>query len=248
MSIDCTHDDILTAIAGVIVDLKIANIGTPPRVYIVRYPNEFQVTFPAVFVSVEGESERPDERVNVGTDWDYPTRVFYADQDITNTRAKISAELAIRQQLIDAFHMQTPFLAAVPSVYQCKVVPNVIYDATIPTYQHIVSGMVIWSKMRNVRAVYRSYSVPDAPVLSLELETGQFLLTAPAVPGGMSYNLYSGTTIFNMTLLASGLVSIGDFVWYTDLELTGAFRVYAMTAVNFKGESPQSNRVSGVAL
>jgi hypothetical protein len=156
MAIDCTHDGIITAVAGVISGLTLSNLGSPPRVYIVRYPNEFQVAFPAIFVSVEGESERPDERVNAGTDWDYPVRVFYADNDVSNTRAKISQELTIRQQVIDAFHMQTPFLAGVPSVYQCKVVPNVIYDASIPAYQHIVSGMVVWSKMRNVRAAGRS--------------------------------------------------------------------------------------------
>lgn len=145
-SLEVTHDDILDAVADVIRGLDLPIIGS--RVYVVRYPNEMQIDFPGVFVSIEGETEQPDERVNEATDWDYPTRVFFADQRTSNDRARIRQELAWRQQLIDAFHMKTPFLDTLPNVYRCKVVPNVIYNPQLPAYQHIVSGMVVWSKVR----------------------------------------------------------------------------------------------------
>jgi hypothetical protein len=240
-----THDHILTAVAQVISSLNIANIGTPPRVFIVRYPNEFQVTFPAIFVSMEGESERPDERVNVGTDWDYPVRVFYADQDITNTRARLAAELTVRQQLIDAFHMQTPLGLMV--VYQCKVVPNVIYDANIPTYQHIVSGMVIWSKMRYVRAVGRSATIPGAPLFQLVPLTGEIQLTvARPVPYGLTYNIYGGTP---PGLLLYTITANPDAETTLVISLApGPPLSYYATSVNALGEGVPSNVVTGNAL
>ncbi len=148
-TLDVTHDDILNAIQGVILDLNLPAIGD--KVYVVRYPNELQVDFPAVFISVEGEAEQPDERMNNGTDWEYPTRVFFARQDTSNNRAHMRQELGWRQQLIDTFHMTTPFLNVMEDVYKCRVVPNVIYNPNLPAYQHIVSGMVIWSKIRIVR-------------------------------------------------------------------------------------------------
>ena len=143
----CTHDDIITVIQNEIIGLDLYAIGG--RVFAVRWPDQKQVDFPCVFVSVEGETEQADERVNVGTDWGYPTRVFLADNDTTNARANLTRELTWRQQIIDRFHMQQ--FAADPLVYQFKVVPAVIYDPRLPQYEHVVSGMVIWAKVRVVR-------------------------------------------------------------------------------------------------
>jgi hypothetical protein len=243
MPIDCTHDDIIDAIAGVISGLALDNMGTPTRVYASRYPDDRQMTFPCIVVSVEGETEQLDERVNVGTDWDYPTRVFFADSDRANTRAKLKQELTWRQQLADAFHMKTPFLGLLPDVYRCKVVPHVIYDSQQPNYQHVVSGMVVWSKVRVVRG---TRDVPQfAPKNLVVAALNRTLeLNWSRVPFAEAYNVYRGTLSGGESLIASEVAA----QTYEDLEaVLKVTYFYQVSATNVNGETSRSLEAVGAA-
>jgi hypothetical protein len=116
------------------------------QVYVLQYPMEVLIKYPCVVVTCEGEQEGVNPSTNATTDTEYPVRVFVADRLDVLDETRMSVYEKWRQQMMEAFRSQR--LAGVPEVYYTSVSPKLIYDPTLPQYQHLVSGFTLRMKTR----------------------------------------------------------------------------------------------------
>jgi hypothetical protein len=155
---DALYWQIKLAAGAVIVGLQLPGILN--NVYGQLFPNEtsgysFQsqsvtdIVFPCVLLTSEGETEEMTGRDSESYAGIFPQRCWIADRVNPGMASNESVYLTARKTLVKAFDMQK--LAGRPEVRSVSVQPGVIVDPKLPSYQFLVSGMVLkfnWGQAR----------------------------------------------------------------------------------------------------
>lgn len=140
-----THERIKHAVVLRLQELALEGIET--RVYSQLLPDETNVSWPAFFVTTEGERESEEWSTNQYIGIWYPVRVFIADKADRTRHEKEAKYLAWRKAALDAFRTERLLNAA--EVRSIKIEPEVIFDPKLQQYQHMISGFVLrcWAAM-----------------------------------------------------------------------------------------------------
>lgn len=150
---DEIYADIQDAAANAVSALELDLIGgAKSRVYARLYPDDTDVAYPCVFVTVEGEMERlvPEQCTNDYDVWEYPVRIWIADNHHPRAHAKRRAYLKARRAIIRRFNFIARTLdettPAVLDVQSSRVEPEIVFDPQLPQYLHVVCGVRVWFK------------------------------------------------------------------------------------------------------
>jgi hypothetical protein len=126
-------------------------LDRPRGYYSQIVPDEANAQFPCLVFTCDGLSERKRPGTNWADEVGYPTRVLVADTNGRVQHAKLPAYEHWRYLLDRAFDNQV--LPGVPESIGCTVEPQVVIDQRLPMYQHLISGLVVWSWCRVPRGL-----------------------------------------------------------------------------------------------
>jgi hypothetical protein len=121
------------------------------RVYQQIHPDEGNVTFPCLMLSIEGVQETPESSQSLKDDWGRPCRVAIFDRHDTHAHSGLSKYELWRERLIRSVNQQR--VPGLPESLITKVEPYVIADPNLPAYQHFVSGFLVRATCREPRGL-----------------------------------------------------------------------------------------------
>lgn len=131
--------------------IRLLNIPPAARVYEQAYPDEVNVKYPCILVTVEGVGETADQGLSTRDDIGRPVRVGIADRWDRREHTKLPDWEYWRQCIDRCFREQQ--LAGVPESKICHIEPYVIIDPNMSQYEHMVSGLVVRAVCREPRGV-----------------------------------------------------------------------------------------------
>ena len=148
------HRDIHEAVVAVLQEIDFGDEIPTGRVYdeTILGDAELNIEYPCVVASIEGEAERVATPRTVGKrQLEFPVRVFILDRD-SEVQANEAKYTRWRQLMMTAFDQRprdatTGRVLGATDVYDCEVVPKVVFDEKLPQYQMVVSGFVVWAKV-----------------------------------------------------------------------------------------------------
>lgn len=141
------HERIKAGIVQIVKDLQIEGIGG--RVHDQLLPDPANMVFPAIAITIEGESERLTGGDTLIQFNEYPTRVFLMDRVQIQVRHDLQRfYFRTRKTLIDAFNQRPKDgngekIPGASEVFKVDVRTSVIIDPKLPQYQFVVSGFTV---------------------------------------------------------------------------------------------------------
>lgn len=130
---------------------RILTLGLPiADVYEQWTPDESNVTFPCVMLTVENVMETREQVMSLRTDIGRPTRVMICDRQDKYDHARLPDYEMWRQKIERSFSEQQLFVAGVQTVV-CKIEYDAIVQPELPKYQFMVSEFVIRTITREPR-------------------------------------------------------------------------------------------------
>lgn len=131
--------------------IRLLTIAPARNVYEQLYPDDDNVRFPCVLVTLEGVSETTEQGLSTRDDIGRPVKVEIGDRRDKRDNAKMATYEYWRQSIDRCFRNQQ--LAGVPESVVCRIEPNVIVDPELPKFDYVVMGMVIRCVCREPRGV-----------------------------------------------------------------------------------------------
>lgn len=144
--INTLHEKIAQAVGTVIVQNAPAQIQ---KVIVAMVPTWEIAPLPCVFVCWVDAAEEQDQDFEGNLDA-YPVKVLICDRSDLHDQTFRAMYLAWRKTLMDAFRPLEGY-DSVDAVWNVRTKPEVIFDADLPAYQHVVSGFTVLSDAWDAR-------------------------------------------------------------------------------------------------
>ena len=145
-------DAVATRVRRAVADtIRLLNIPPAERVYEQMIPDESNVSFPCVLVTVDGVQESQETGLSTVDDIGRPVKVAIADRGGKREAQKLAEYEYWRQSIDRCFRSQQ--LAGIPESVICRIEPNLIIDPNLPQYDYIVTGLVVRAVCREPRGV-----------------------------------------------------------------------------------------------
>ncbi len=203
--------------------------------------------FPALMISVEGESESIQGGVNSADDFGFPVRIAIVDQmDMVTMRdgsARRPKYTKWREQLCRAFEKQR--LGGVPNIFDSAVSPGPIVDPRMAQLAYFVSGLTCRFKDRLSHGLTGNTLNLPVPGLPTNLAVGSPTTTTLTLTWTLADNLATSINVYRNGDLVTTLAN-GEATTYTDSSLfPGNTYSYQIQTVNTAGASALTGVVSG---
>lgn len=140
------HEQIAQAVGQVIVQAAPAQIQ---NVYVRMVPTWETAAYPCVFVCWVEATEEQDKDFEGNLDI-YPVKVLICDRADLHDQTFRAMYLSWRKTLMDAFRPLSGY-DSVDAVWNVDTRPEVIFDADLPAYMHVVSGFTVMNSTWDAR-------------------------------------------------------------------------------------------------